>query len=116
MQLFVKQVSKHFSPYLVLGLRSSLIFMLASVLMKRAKVSLHVPDPALFRLLVKRAIVSMLTVCLFLGSIKNLPLGVANTLFNTGPIMTIFVENIIFKKVNAHLCRKEFTGYTLLSL
>lgn len=54
---------------------------------------------AVFRAVVKRASFSAMTSLLYLGSVKFLPIGVVNALFNTNPIMTFFVEAIYYRKV-----------------
>jgi hypothetical protein len=52
-----------------------------------------------FIALLKRAGAASLTLILYLGSLKFIPIGIANALFNTMPIMTFFIEVFYFKKV-----------------
>lgn len=47
----------------------------------------------------KRATFSTLTLIMYLGSIKYLPIGIVNSLFNTMPIMTFFLDYLYYKKV-----------------
>lgn len=53
-----------------------------------------------YKSLVKRALASSVTVVMFLGSIQYLPIGIVNSLYNTSPIMTFFIEVFYYKKVN----------------
>jgi hypothetical protein len=52
-----------------------------------------------FRAIIKRATFSALTLIMYLGSVKFLPLGIINSLFNTIPIMTFFLDIFYYKKV-----------------
>ena len=49
---------------------------------------------------------SSIVVTLYLGSLRYVPIGVLNTLFNTAPIFIIFTEALIMKKVNHILYRR----------
>lgn len=42
-------------------------------------------------LLIKRSVISFITVALYSTSIKYIPIGIANALHNTNPIMTFFI-------------------------
>lgn len=52
-----------------------------------------------FRAILKRALASAITMTMYLSSVKYIPIGVANALFNTTPIMTFFIEAVTHKKV-----------------
>lgn len=52
-----------------------------------------------FRMLVKRSIVNYIGVTLYICSVKYMPLGIANALHNTSPIMAFFIELCYYKKV-----------------
>lgn len=49
--------------------------------------------------LTKRSLAGSLTLTMYLGSVKYIPVGIANALFNTMPIMTFFIEAVYYKKV-----------------
>lgn len=40
----------------------------------------------------KRIVLSCITVSMFLGSVKYVPLGTANALFSVGPVVVCFLE------------------------
>ena len=54
-----------------------------------------------FKAILKRALASAITMTMYLSSVKYIPIGVANALFNTTPIMTFFIEAIYYKKVHS---------------
>lgn len=106
MQINLKQLTKHFSSPLVLGVRGSFLFLFNLLYLSYSNQDIHVQDPIrtylatiVFRGIVKRALASAITVILYLSSIKFVPIGIANALFNTTPIMTFFVETIYYRKV-----------------
>jgi drug/metabolite transporter (DMT)-like permease len=53
--------------------------------------------------LLRRSIAGAMTLILYLGSLKYIPLGVATALFNTMPIMTYFIEVFYLRKVPTRL-------------
>lgn len=50
------------------------------------------------------------SVALYIGSIKYLPIGIANALQNTSPIIAFFIEIFYYKKVNISSFRGGFIG------
>ena len=66
--------------------------------------------------MIKRSLASTLTVMqLFIAS-SYIPIGVANTIFNTNPIVLIIIEGFYFHKVLISISRLNSIGSMLLSL
>lgn len=106
MQIVLKQVTKHFLPPLALGFRGSLLFLFNLLYLMYSNTNIHTRDPVgtfsfiiVFKAIIKRSLASATTVLMYLGSVKYIPIGVANALFNTSPIMTFFIELVYYKKV-----------------
>ena len=51
------------------------------------------------KLLIKRSIASTITMTLYMAPIQFIHIGVAATLFNTGPLMGFFIEALYYKTV-----------------
>jgi len=97
-QIFLKKLSAHFSPNLVLGVRASLLVIANSIYLIWNNQPIHQPNKSsntqpnsVFIALVKRSLYGSITLSLYLGSIKYLPVGIVNALFNTMPIMSFFI-------------------------
>ena len=52
-----------------------------------------------FGLAFKRAIFSTFAMALFMSSNRFIPIGIAITLFNTGPLMSVFIDAVFLKRV-----------------
>lgn len=50
----------------------------------------------------KRSLVSFIAVILQMSALKYVPIGIANALINTSPIMTFFIEIFYYKKVESN--------------
>lgn len=107
MQFFLKRLTKNLNSSLVLGIRGSILFLcnLSYLIWNGMKINVKSSNSTniinkAFRALIKRSIAGSLTLTMYLGSIKYIPVGIANALFNTMPIMTFFIEAFYYKKVS----------------
>lgn len=50
-------------------------------------------------MVIKRAVTSCVALACFLGSLKYIPIGVANALQNTSPIFAFFIDVVYYKRV-----------------
>lgn len=106
MQFNFKYLTKYFMPPTIIAVRGTLLFLFNNLLLEHNKIQIHVKNPLInilntlaFSLLLKRSIVSFIAVFLQMSALKYVPIGIANALQNTSPIMAFFIEIVYYKKI-----------------
>lgn len=92
MQLSMKLVSQSVTTYYTLFLRGALLLLINTLVVRTAGLQVSQLDPSTYRLLLKRAVFSTGALTTFMFAVAYIPIGIANALFNTGPIIIYFVE------------------------
>ena len=91
MQINVKKVSHVFSPFYVLYVRGALLLLLNSIIVRVNNLRVDQNNKNLSNLLIKRSLFGATSLSLFMSTIVYIPIGIANSLFNTGPIFIHFL-------------------------
>ena len=54
-------------------------------------------------MVIKRSAINCVSVVLYISSVKYIPIGIANALHNTSPIMAFFIEIFYYRNVTHSL-------------
>lgn len=92
MQVNMRIVATAFTPFYAQYLRGVLLLTLNTVVMTLNGISIHQTNAQIFKLLIFRSLSSSCALILFMTSVVYIPLGIANSLFNIGPILIYFLE------------------------
>lgn len=87
MQISMKLVANTITPFSALFIRGFLLLAVNTLVLRSNHITVSQPDKHIHSLLLKRSICSTLALTLFLSTVTYLPIGIANSLFNTGPLM-----------------------------
>lgn len=91
MQLSMKLVAQTVTTYYTLFLRGFLLLCVNTIVVRSAGLEVSQHDPVTYRLLLKRGVYSSCALTTFMFAVAYIPIGIANSLFNTGPIIIYFV-------------------------
>lgn len=91
MQINMRTVSLVFTPFYAQFIRGVLLLTMNSIVMKSSNIDIHQTNPGIFTILVKRSVIASCALILFMTSVTFIPLGIANSLFNIGPILIYFI-------------------------
>ena len=98
MQVSMKIVTQTCTPFMALFLRGSLLLALNTGVVRLNHLRVDQPDSLTYRLLMRRSIFSTLALTTFMTTVVYIPIGIANSLFNTGPIIVHLLEALYYKK------------------
>jgi drug/metabolite transporter (DMT)-like permease len=98
MQIQMKILSRTLSPFFILFIRGLILLGISCIIVRINNLKVHYTDKLVFSMLFKRSILSSVALTCFIGSIPYLPIGIVNSLFNTGPIIIHFLEAVYYKK------------------
>ena len=98
-QFNIKYFTVYISAPLTLGIRASLLFIFNYYFIFKSNLKMVVHEDKAFSMLICRSMASAATVMLVFISSAYIPIGVANTLYNSNPIFIFFIESYYYKTI-----------------
>lgn len=98
MQINMKILSHTLTPFIALFIRGALLLMINTLVVRFNHLRVDQPDKEIHVLLMKRSVFSTLALTCFMSTVAYIPIGIANSLFNTGPLIIHFLEAFYYKK------------------
>lgn len=108
MQICMKIVTETVSPFWALYIRGFLLLAINSLVLRLNNIQVSQPDKQIHSRLILRSVFSTISLSCFLSAVSFLPLGIANALFNTGPLIIFILQSIYYGK-GLHLPHFVFT-------
>lgn len=94
----MKIVAHTVSPFYALFLRGFLLLCINSVVVRLNHIKVDQNNKEVHVLLMKRSVFSTSALTTFMSTVAYIPIGIANSLFNTGPIIIYFLEAFYYRK------------------
>ena len=115
MQLNLKIVASFLTPIYGLLLRAFFLLIIQTIIVTINQQTIHHTNSFVNILLIKRALCNFIALSMVYVSINYVPMGIANSLYNIGPLILYFVEAYMHK-VCVPLFRNPLEKFTLSSL
>jgi drug/metabolite transporter (DMT)-like permease len=98
MQINIKIISHTFTPFFALYMRGFMLIVINSIFIRINHLHVDQQNKKTQFLLMIRSVISGVSVLCVMTPIAYIPIGIVNSLFNTGPIFIHFIEAFYYKK------------------
>lgn len=91
MQINMKILTRTVTPFIALFMRGALLLFINTFVVRANHLKVDQPSEEVHSILMKRSVFSTLALTCFMSTVAYVPIGIANSLFNTGPIFIHFL-------------------------